>query len=161
METKIVVHMKDGTIYKGVTHDFDADRDTFHVLPAEGGGVPRNVDIDAMKALFYVKDYMGNRDFVARRKFEGSEGASRRAVLKFRDGEEIWGYLESTEAEGRPIGASSSIPPTSGTTTSGSSSCAPRWSRCGASKVDPPGATQGPQEADGPLVPNEGDGGTR
>ncbi len=100
METKIVVHMKDGTIYKGVTHDFDADRDTFHVLPAEGGGVPRNVDIDAMKALFYVKDYMGNRDFVARRKFEGSEGASRRAVLKFRDGEEIWGYLESTEAEG-------------------------------------------------------------
>jgi hypothetical protein len=38
MENKIVVHMKDGVIRKGVTHDFEARKDTFHLLPAEGGG---------------------------------------------------------------------------------------------------------------------------
>ena len=46
MENKIVVHMKDGAIHKGITHDFDPDADTFHLLPAEGGGVPRRVVVD-------------------------------------------------------------------------------------------------------------------
>ena len=64
MENKIVVHMKDGTIHKGVTHDFRAEGSSFHLLPAEGGGVPLNVRTDKMKALFYVKNYVGNRDFV-------------------------------------------------------------------------------------------------
>jgi hypothetical protein len=65
MENKIVVHMKGGAIHKGITHDFDPASENFHLLPAEGGGVPRRVAVGDMKALFYVKDYIGNRDFVA------------------------------------------------------------------------------------------------
>lgn len=93
MENKIVVHMKNGTIYKGLTHDFDMSSDAFHLLPAEGGGVPKNVTIEEMKALFYVKDYMGNRDFVARRQFTEEQQNERRVVIRFHDGEEIWGFL--------------------------------------------------------------------
>ena len=93
MENKIVVHMKDGKIRKGVTHDFDPAQDEFHVLPAEGGGVPVRVRIDEMKALFYVKDYVGNRDFVARRQFDEALRAARRAIVCFEDGEEVWGVL--------------------------------------------------------------------
>ena len=92
METKIVVHLKDGTILKGITHDFAAD-ESFHLLPAEGGGVPIQIRTDEMKALFYVKDYLGNRDYVAKRKFDEAKEAGRRAIIKFSDGEEIWGYL--------------------------------------------------------------------
>ena len=40
MEQKLVVHTKDGKIHKGITQDFDPSRDEFHVLPAEGGGIP-------------------------------------------------------------------------------------------------------------------------
>jgi hypothetical protein len=93
MENKIVAHMKDGTIHKGVTQDFEPSQDSFHVLPAEGGGVPVRVNADGMKALFYVKDFLGNRDFNARKQFADAHEKAKRAVVKFKDGEEIWGVL--------------------------------------------------------------------
>lgn len=93
MEHKIVVHLKDGTIHKGVTHDFQATVESFHVLPGEGGGVPVRVRTDDMKALFYVRDYVGNRDFVARRQFADAHANRRKAIVRFKDGEEIWGVL--------------------------------------------------------------------
>jgi len=93
MENKIVVHMKSGDIHKGVTHDFAPDSESFHVLPAEGGGVPVRVRADQMKALFYVKDFIGNSDFIARRAFDEAHRAAHRAILTFDDGEEIWGVL--------------------------------------------------------------------
>lgn len=102
MENKIVVHMKDGTIHKGVTHDFDSMLATFHLLPAEGGGVPMQIEVERMKALFYVKDYMGNRDFVARRQFDEARRHGRQAILTFRDGEEMWGAIEPQASEETP-----------------------------------------------------------
>ena len=70
MENKVVVHMKNGEIHKGLTHDFDPRKETLHLLPAEGGGLPIRISLESMKALFYVKDYIGNRDFVAAREFD-------------------------------------------------------------------------------------------
>ena len=93
MENKIVVHMKGGKIHKGVTQDFLPARDAFHLLPAEGGGVPIRIRLEDMKALFYVKDYIGNRDFVARRQFDAAKRAGRKAILTFTDGETLWGTL--------------------------------------------------------------------
>ena len=93
METKIVVHMKGGAIHKGITHDFDPDEKAFYLLPAEGGGVPLRVAVDEMKALFYVKDYAGDRHFVAQRRFD-TRASGRQVVLTFSDGEEIWGTVD-------------------------------------------------------------------
>jgi hypothetical protein len=93
MENKIVVHTKDGGIHKGVTHDFNPAEAGFHLLPAEGGGVPMRFRVDDLKALFYVKDYVGNRDFVARKQFDEAQRAARKAIVCFKDGEEIWGVL--------------------------------------------------------------------
>ena len=93
MENKIVVHLKSGEIKKGLTHDFKPGIESFHLLPAEGGGVPVRIVLEHMKALFYVKDYIGNRDFVARREFDDAQKARRRAIALFQDGEEIWGIL--------------------------------------------------------------------
>ena len=93
MENKIVVHMKDNTIQKGVTQDFEPSKSSFHLLPAEGGGIPLRVQLEDMKALFYVKDYIGNRDFVARRQFDEAQRSGRRAILTFKDGETLWGTV--------------------------------------------------------------------
>jgi hypothetical protein len=94
MEQKIVIHMKDGKIHKGITQDFEPDRGTFHFLPGEGGGVPMRLELERMKAVFWVKDYIGNRHFVARREFGETRGAARRpAVVTFEDGEEMWGTV--------------------------------------------------------------------
>lgn len=95
MENKVVVHMVDGVIYKGVTQDFRPDQETFHILPAEGGGIPLRVVLREMKALFYVKDYLGNRDYNSRKAFESSKGEGRHAIVTFEDGETIWGVAPS------------------------------------------------------------------
>ncbi len=101
MEKLIVVHMKDGAIHKGVTHDFDSAGEIFHVLPGEGGGVPFKIRLEEMKALFYVRDYIGNRDFVSRKQFDDAQRAGRRAILTFNDEEEIWGTLgEGADEDG-------------------------------------------------------------
>jgi hypothetical protein len=73
MEQKLVVHKKDGRIYKGVTQDFDPHREAFHFLPAEGGGIPIRMELAEMKALFWVRDYIGNRQYVARHSFDTSD----------------------------------------------------------------------------------------
>jgi hypothetical protein len=101
MENKIVVHMKDGVVHKGITHDFDPAADSFHLLPAEGGGVPRRVTLEDMKALFYVKDYIGNRDFVSRRQFDEAHRSGRKAILTFADGETVWGFVGEEAGSGR------------------------------------------------------------
>ncbi len=100
MEQKLVVHLKDGTIYKGVTQDFDPHREAFHFLPAEGGGIPIRMELAKMKALFWVKDYIGNRQYVARQSFDKGDRPVERTVITFQDGEEIWGTL-SGDADGK------------------------------------------------------------
>ena len=87
---------------KHVTHDFEPSIESFHVLPAEGGGIPVRVIADDMKALFYVQDYIGNRDFVARRQFADAHAADRRAIVRFKDGEEILGILGEGADESSP-----------------------------------------------------------
>ena len=100
MENKLVVHLKDGRIFKGVTQDFRPSQETFHLLPAEGGGVPVRIRLEEMKALFFVKDYMGNRDFVARKQFDEARRSGRQAILTFSDGETIWGSLGEGSEDG-------------------------------------------------------------
>ena len=100
MEQKLVVHKKDGTVYKGITQDFDPGRDEFYFLPAEGGGIPMRMRVDDMKALFWVRDYLGNRQFVPRRAFDDADAQKQRAIVTFNDGEEVWGTLdEDTDNE--------------------------------------------------------------
>jgi hypothetical protein len=101
MEQKLVVHTKDGTIHKGVTQDFDPGHEAFHFLPAEGGGVPMRMRVEEMKALFWVKDYLGNRQFVADRSFDEADVERRRAIVTFKDGEEMWGTLDEDADSGR------------------------------------------------------------
>ncbi len=100
MESKVVVHMKDGGIYKGVTQDFDENRDRFYLLPAEGGGVPVRIVLENMKAMFYVRDYIGNRNFVPPKSHLDAMESSRKVVLVFQDGEELWGTRTDLSEEG-------------------------------------------------------------
>ena len=97
MEQKIVVHMKGGVIHKGITQDFDPKNPSFHLLPAEGGGVPFRVQVGTMKALFWVKDYLGNREFVSRQQFGTSHATAKKAILTFEDGETLWGIVADGE----------------------------------------------------------------
>ncbi|MBD3866819.1 MAG: hypothetical protein IFK94_01735 [Acidobacteria bacterium] len=100
MENKVVVHLKNGKIHKGVTQDFDPSREEFYLLPAEGGGIPMKIVLEGMKAMFYVRDYIGNRHFNASRGHAGALENARKVILRFNDGEELWGTKEDISDEG-------------------------------------------------------------
>jgi small nuclear ribonucleoprotein (snRNP)-like protein len=100
MENKVVVHLKDGMIHKGVTQDFDEMKESFYLLPAEGGGVPLRITLEDMKAMFYVRDYMGNRKFNSSRSHLDDPETSKKVVLTFRDGEELWGTRSDLSEDG-------------------------------------------------------------
>ena len=101
MESKVVAHLRDGRIFKGITRDFDPGRDQFHLLPAEGGGVPVRLPLGDLKALFYVKDFVGNADFEARREWDRISREGQRLMVTFLDDEVIWGTSEDYEPNAR------------------------------------------------------------
>lgn len=90
-QSKIVAHARDGRVVKGLTSDFDPGRENFHVLPAEGGGVPQRLALGELKALFFVKDWLGNRAYNPPPGFGPARPRGRRCVVTFDDGEVIFG----------------------------------------------------------------------
>jgi hypothetical protein len=90
---KVVARFLDGRMVKGITHDFAPNKDKFHVF--EGGdttsrGTP--VSPDGLKAVFFVKDYAGNRARHDVLTFEGARGQGRKIVVTFVDGETMPGF---------------------------------------------------------------------
>ena len=69
---KLVVKFKDGHIVKGWTTDFGQNKDIFHLhelkKPEKN---PLEIEISELKAIFFVKDYKGNKKYQKVRTFEG------------------------------------------------------------------------------------------
>ena len=100
MEEKVVAHYKDGKTLRGLTHDFQPEAESFHLLPSEGGGMPATVRVEDLKALFYVKEWGAARRSVERaRKFARDSSLGKKTVVEFKDGEKIWGYSEGYSQE--------------------------------------------------------------
>ncbi|HEY6000131.1 MAG TPA: hypothetical protein VI078_12645 [bacterium] len=89
---KVVVRYKDGGIAKGTTADFTPNRPSFtleRVAPAPGG--PAVVNVEDLKALFFVRSFEGNREY-REQKLRLPEGTiGRRYLLTFTDGETMRG----------------------------------------------------------------------
>lgn len=100
VENKVVVHTLDGRIVKGLTLDLRPDMPHFHVLPGEGGGVPVRLAIDDVKGVFYVKDFLGNRDYDPPPGFGPAPDRGRRCIVTFQDGEVIFGTTPDFDPQG-------------------------------------------------------------
>lgn len=89
MINKVVVKFKDGSMLKGHTENFFPNKDSFHLQPSEGN--PVEVRIDDLKAVFFVKDLVG--DATHKRTYTDNViGGGRKLQIKFRDGETIVGF---------------------------------------------------------------------
>lgn len=88
---KIVVRFLDGRTLKGQTHDFNPDRPSFHFHTDKGQPVMQ-LDIKDIKALFFVKDYDGNKEYYERKEFNpGDIAQGRKVEITFIDGEAMQG----------------------------------------------------------------------
>ena len=89
-QNKVVIQLKNGTVRKGITNDFLPNKARFHFTCTDGS--TEAVDVDTLKALFFVKDIEGNKDYKETYK-DIIQGGGRKIRVEFADGEVIIGYV--------------------------------------------------------------------
>lgn len=93
-ENKVVARYIDGRLVKGITRDFKADKEFFHVYEPsrklDGSG--EAVVLEELKAVFFVKSFEGNRTHLKRREFGDEKAKGRKIICRFKDGEVMYGY---------------------------------------------------------------------
>ena len=100
---KIVVKFNDGKIIKGHTTDFNPNNENFHIqivesYQDENQDSPVEVNTNNIKAVFFVKDFQGNKEYKKVRTFNGYPSGSpsqRKIVVIFKDGENFYGTTHS------------------------------------------------------------------
>lgn len=98
MDIKVVVHFLDGQIIKGHTYDFSHTRPTFHLRPAMAALNSHQIiiNIAELKAVFFVKSFDGNKDYVENKGFApGKKTYEKRLSVTFKDGEHLVGTCTS------------------------------------------------------------------
>jgi len=94
-DNKVVVAFLDGRRLKGYSYDFSPMKDTFNMLPAlntlQEKGI--KVVIKDLKAVFFVKDFVGNSAYQEKSQAD-SHAHGRKIEVSFRDGEKILGKTE-------------------------------------------------------------------
>lgn len=93
--TKVVVAFLDKHRQRGYTYDFSPMRDYLNLLPPEDPlqGRGTRVNLKDVKALFFVRDFVGNRNAQETPDLE-SAAHGRKIEVSFSDGEKLVGKTE-------------------------------------------------------------------
>jgi hypothetical protein len=91
-ENRIVVKFKDNTVSKGKTNNFFPNKAQFHLEEMNGDIV--EISIEDLKAVFFVKDFEGNKKHNYNYSDEIAAGGRKIKVVFF-DGETVVGYTLS------------------------------------------------------------------
>lgn len=101
---RVVARYSDGRILKGETSDFLPNKESFHVIPSSQPGEkgPLTVKISELKAVFFVKDLVGDPRHMERKSFDPERPpVGRKIRVVFRDGEVLLGTTQGYQP-GRP-----------------------------------------------------------
>jgi len=91
---KVVIRYADGRVVKGHTRDFFPNKSSFHleVIFGDSEGKAIEVQLNDLKAVFFVRDFMGNPSYNERKYFtEGQQLSGRKVYVSFKDGEVLVG----------------------------------------------------------------------
>ncbi len=92
---KVVARFLDGKTIKGFTNDFSPNKSSFHLgmNPADKG---TEVTVSDLKALFFVKDFEGDQNYLKKRTFtEDKVYQGKRITVTLKDGELMTGTVLS------------------------------------------------------------------
>jgi len=93
---KAIVAFLDGRRLKGYIYNFSAQKDGFRLfleqdtLQREG----TNVQMKDLKAIFFARDFVGNREYSESQTLTG-QNQGRKAEVTFRDGEKLVGTTDA------------------------------------------------------------------
>ncbi len=97
IQNKIAVRYQDGRVSKGYTNNFMPNKDSFHLVPLDASpdSKPLDVRVQELKAIFFVKDFVGDRDHKEEKTFAASQPVvGKKIKVTFRDGEELVGTTQ-------------------------------------------------------------------
>ena len=100
MLNTVVLHFSDGKVRKGTTEDFFPNKPTFHFRDNESG-MTQVIQLQTLKAIFFVKSFEGKPDYDERDDVERGAGFGRRIRVSYNDGEVQEGYTQGY-SPGRP-----------------------------------------------------------
>lgn len=89
LRNKIVAHYKDHQVVKGISNNFFPNKFFFNLESTSGES--SRIDIDNLKAVFFTKEFEGNKDHEYDYSHE-IPGAGRKIEVEFFDGEIVIGY---------------------------------------------------------------------
>ena len=90
---KVVLRYKDGRTVKGKLLSFQQSQ-PFLTIDEDMGGVTETARVEDLKAVFYVKDYEGAPTYHEQKIFRTEGGYGKKTIVRFIDGEELWGYTQ-------------------------------------------------------------------
>lgn len=96
---KVIVRYRDGRLIRGYTNNFHKDRTQLHLSEQPGSGEAVMVPLSLLKALFFVRDFAGDPQYVDQRVFQGPS-PGRKVEVTFQDGEVLVGSTVSYRYEG-------------------------------------------------------------
>jgi hypothetical protein len=90
---KVVARFADGRLVKGQTADFVPTKRCFHIADAASAGLkPVEIQMEELKAVFFVKDLAGDPTRVDRNEFDPERPRTGRSIkVVFKDGEVLIG----------------------------------------------------------------------
>ena len=91
--TEVIVKYTNGTVMKGFTQNFSSNRDWFYLTPVDkSSGETIQVFVKRLKAVFIVRDFIGNPKHDERKKYvEGESPSGVKLEVTFNDGEVMVG----------------------------------------------------------------------
>ena len=98
MKNKVVVHYSTENVVKGETGDFFPNKPAFH-LQALGSNETKLIEIQNIKAVYFVKTFEGNPDSDRENFKLERTGFGRKIRVQFKDGEVQYGYTQGYSAD--------------------------------------------------------------
>jgi hypothetical protein len=100
MQEKVVVHFRDGRLLKGYTSDLSPNKATFRLTPVDWGGETETIEVDALKAVFFVKDFAGDSTYGEKKAFAADTPyVPGRVEFHMEDGESLVGIVEDYQPD--------------------------------------------------------------
>jgi len=93
---KVVIKLLNGDIIKGWLENFNPNRENFYIIPLKEYSEKEILEfsIKNIKSVFFVKDFIGNKDYQKVRTFAHARRdtpTQKRIIIHFTDGEKFYG----------------------------------------------------------------------
>ncbi len=99
--TKVVAHFQDGRLIKGTINGFYPQNDTLQISTIDGERL--KIDINHLKAIFFVKDFEGDKVYFEKKDFEDVSipniRNNNKVMVIFKDKERIVGLTEKIDRD--------------------------------------------------------------